>query len=249
MKKSFTTFCLVLFALITANMNGIPTKAGDLDDLFGSVLNTLAGGDLSEDTIVQGLMEALTTGTGNAVSTVSKENGFYLDNLIKIPLPEEVQQIEQIIRIAGYGEKLDSFILSMNRAAEAAAPQAKEIFMGALKQMTFSDAKAILKGSDTEATDFFREKTFQTLYDLFLPKVHETMASVGVTKQYQELSSVLNSLLISGSIAPDLDDFVTKGALDGVFHYVAEEERKIRKDPAARTTDILKKVFGSLDTK
>ncbi|MBN1356011.1 DUF4197 domain-containing protein [bacterium] len=240
-----TTMLILSIIMIPA----VPVSAGGLDDFLGGVFKSVAGGELSEDTIVKGLIEALTAGTDQAVTTVSKENGFFLDSQIRIPLPKEVSQLEQIIRLTGNGPKLDEFILSMNRAAEAAAPQAKTLFLDALKQMTFSDARKILKGRDTEATDFFREKTYQTLYDLFQPKVIETMARVGVTRQYRELSGLVNTLPGAGGILPDIDDYVTRGALDGVFHYVAKEERKIREDPAARTTDLLKKVFGSLDDK
>jgi len=189
-------------------------------------------------------MEALQIGTGNAVLNVSQVDGYYKNPQIRIPLPENVQKVEKILRTVGYGPKVDAFALSMNRAAERAAPEAKSLFLDSIRQMTFSDAKKILQGRDNEATLFFEDKTRGRLHELFRPMVHTAMSEVGVTRWYQELDAKVRSIPFAERMSFDLDTYVTDKALDGLFHMVAEEERKIRQDPAARVTDLLKEVFG-----
>jgi len=217
---------------------------------IGDVLKGLQKGasgssSLSNTEIVDGLKEALQTGTGNAVQVVSKVDGYYKNPKIRIPLPDSVQKTEKILRAAGYGSKIDEFELSMNRAAERAAPQAKGLFLDAIKQMTFTDAKKILNGRENEATLYFKDKTSPRLREVSKPIVHQAMGEVGVTKSYQDLDKSARSVPFAGSFTFDLDQYVTDKALDGLFIMVAEEEKKIRQDPVARTTDLLKKVFGS----
>ncbi len=154
--------------------------------------------------------------------------------------------MEKLLRTAGYGPQVDAFDLSMNRAAEQAATEAKPIFWDAIKQMTFDDARRILDGKDNEATLYFRDKTENRLKEIFKPIVHKTMSRVGVTRRYQELDGAVRSIPFAGNLSFDLDQYVTDGALDGLFLMLAEEERKIRQDPAARVTDLLKEVFGSV---
>jgi hypothetical protein len=145
----------------------------------------------------------------------------------------------------GYGPKVDEFELSMNRAAEKAAPKAKALFFDAIKQMTFSDARKILQGQDNEATLYFKDKTSNRLHEIFKPIVRRVMSEVGVTRTYQELDAKVRSIPFTDRLSFDLDNYVTNKALDGLFLMVAEEERKIREDPTARVTDLLKEVFGS----
>jgi len=217
---------------------------------FGDILKGvkkavgLSGGGLSEDKIVQGLKEALQIGTGNAVKIVSKADGYYKNPKIKIPLPGAVKKVEKILRGVGYGSHVDAFELSMNRAAEQAAPEAKAIFWDTIKKMSFADARKILNGKEDEATTYFKEKTQDRLSETFKPIIHKAMSKVGVTRYYQNLEAKLRSLPLAGSLNLDLDQYVTGGALDGLFLMLAEEERKIRQDPAARVTDLLKEVFG-----
>ncbi|MBN1551464.1 DUF4197 domain-containing protein [bacterium] len=199
---------------------------------------------LPDSTIADGLLEALTIGSGNAVDLASKTDGYFKNSKIKIPLPKELQKAEDLIRTAGLGDKLDEFVLSMNRAAEEAAPKAKPIFLDAVKGMSFTDARKILQGNDNEATIYFKEKTYDSLRDVFQPVVGEAMSKVEVTKHYQDLEKSLANLPISGISDVKLDKYVTEQALDGLFKLLAEEEAKIRKDPSARLTDILKNVFG-----
>jgi hypothetical protein len=222
-----------------------PSASAQFKDILKGIGEALRGGELSENKIIQGLKEALQIGTGNAVQNVSQVDGYYKNPKIRIPLPENVQKVEKILRGVGYGPKVDAFKLSMNRAAERAAPEAKSLFIDSIKQMTFSDAKKILQGRENEATLYFEDKTRGRLNELFKPIVHTTMAEVGVTRRYQELDAKVRSIPFAESMSFDLDEYVTGKGLDGLFFKVAEEERKIRQNPAARVTDLLKEVFGS----
>ena len=200
---------------------------------------------LTENEIVKGLKEALAIGIQDAIGNVSKLDGYYENPKIKVPLPSAIKKVEAILRGVGYGSKVDAFELSMNRAAEKAAPEAKSIFGDAIKQMSFSDARRILEGKDNEATLYLKDKTFNILARTFEPIVHESMSQVGVTHQYQDLNTKIDSLPFTKPLSFDLNQYVTEGALNGLFYMLAEEERKIRKDPAARVNDLLKRVFGS----
>lgn len=237
---------IVLWVAILLALAGPGADAQQIGDVLKGLQKGAGGGSTASDTeIVSGLKEALQIGTGNAVQIVSKVDGYYKNPKIRIPLPESVQKTEKILRAAGYGSKIDEFELSMNRAAEKAAPQAKGLFVDAIKQMTFADARKILNGRDNEATLYFKDKTSPRLREVSKPIVHEAMGEVGVTKSYQDLEKSARSVPFAGSFAFDLDQYVTDKALDGLFLMVAEEEKKIRQDPVARTTDLLKKVFGS----
>jgi hypothetical protein len=200
---------------------------------------------LTNETVVSGLKEALRIGSGNAVSLNGKVDGYFKNAAIKILMPEKLKSLEKGLRLAGQSRQVDEFVLSMNRAAEKAAPFAKDIFWGAIKRMTFSDATRILKGGDTAATDYFREATTEELTTAFQPIVTQSMESIGVTRQYKVLAGRYNALPFVKSQAFDLDRYVVDKALDGLFYVLAEEERKIRTDPAARVTDLLRTVFGS----
>jgi hypothetical protein len=222
-----------------------PSASGQLRDFLKSIGETLRGKELSESKIIQGLKEALRIGTANAVGIVSQLDGYYRSPQIHIPLPDSVKKVEKLLRAMGFGPKVDAFELSMNRAAERAAPEAKDIFLKAIRQMTFSDARKILQGRDNEATLYFDEKTRGRLHGLFKPIVHTAMSEVGVTRSYQELDAKVRSIPFAERMSFDLDEYVTNKGLDGLFFMVAEEERKIRQNPAARVTDLLKEVFGS----
>jgi hypothetical protein len=152
--------------------------------------------------------------------------------------------VEKLLRGAGFGQKVDIFELSMNRAAEQAAPEAKSIFWDAIKEMDIADARKILNGRDDEATLYFKDKTYQRLEQSFKPIVKNSMGEVGVTRAYQDLNEKVETIPFAGGLSFDLDQYVTEGALDGLFKMLAEEEKKIRSDPAARVTDLLRKVFG-----
>jgi len=236
-------FFVLALVLAGAPMDLAQSQWGGIVKDVQKALGT-GGGGLSDTRIVDGLKEALHTGTGNAVQTVSTQGGYLNNAQIKIPLPGSIQKAEQLIRLAGYGNLVDAFVLSMNQAAEKAAPQAKSIFWDAIKKMSFTDARKILNGADNEATMYFRDKTALRLGKTFKPIVHDAMGQVGVTQKYQALDGAMAGIPLVGSMRFDLDTYVTDKAMDGLFFMIAEEEKKIRQDPAARVTDLLKEVFG-----
>lgn len=210
-----------------------------LGDKIGS-----SGGGLSDAKIGSGLKEALKVGTENAVLETGQTDGFFGNKIIKILMPKTLQRIEQPLRLVGYGPQIDEFVLSMNRAAEKAVPFAKEIFWDAIGEMTFEDARKILNGGDTSATDYFKAKTSKKLHAAFRPPVENVMNEVGVTRQYNALVGRYKSVPFAQSITFDINEYVTEKATDGLFYVVGQEEKKIRTNPAARVTDLLKDVFG-----
>jgi hypothetical protein len=192
-----------------------------------------------------GLKEALTVATGKAVQTLSKSNGYFGDAAVKILLPEKMQKAAEVLKKAGYQKEVDDFVLSMNRAAEQAAPKARPIFEDAVKQMTFDDAQKIVKGNNTAATDYFKAKTSARLTEAFKPVVADRMNQAGTTRSFKALTDRYNALVPFGKMDSfDLDGYVTGKSLDGMFLKVGQEEAAIRTNPAARTTDLLKKVFS-----
>lgn len=199
---------------------------------------------LSEGKVSAGLKEALQVATEKSVSLTGRPNGYFGNAAIKILMPEKLRSVEQGLRAVGYGQQVDEFVLSMNRAAERAAPAAKQIFVEAITSMTFDDAKKILGGGDTAATEFFKVKTTDKLTAAFRPVVDKTMGEVGVVRQYQALMGRFEAAPFAKSQRFDIDGYVTGKALDGLFHVVGEQEKLIRTNPAARTTALLKEVFA-----
>src|SRR5512139_2469649 len=185
---------------------------------------------LSDDKIGSGLKEALQIGAENAVNLTGRKDGYFMNQAIKILMPEKLAAVEKGLRTVGYGPQIDEFVLSMNRAAERAAPAAKEIIWGAVKEMSFEDARKILAGGETAATDYFKEKTTGKLTETFRPVVEKSMDEVGVTRQYNALVGRAQSLPFVKVPSLDLNQYVVGKALDGLFLMIAEEERKIRKD-------------------
>lgn len=245
MKKLRAVILLSMGAFLL--WTAIPSAEAGWGNLFEGVKGLISGDSLQEKDIAAGLKEALRIGADNSVTRVGQIGG-YLDNpKIRIPLPSPLAKTEKMLRFAGYGAQLDAFETSMNRAAEKAAPQAKEIFWQAIGDMTLDDAQQILDGGDTAATDYFAERTRPKLAELFSPIVHDSMATVGATSKFQQLDTTLKSLPFGEALSFDLDRYVTDGALNGLFAVLGEEERKIREDPAARTTELLKKVFGAVE--
>ena len=237
---------LGILTLYLAGTLAVSTANAGFSDILDSAKKVLgSSGGVSENEMVAGLKEALEIGTKKAVELVSKPDGYFKNPDIKIPLPEKAEKAGSLLRAAGYGSELDAFELSMNRAAEKAAPEAKGIFWDAIKEMEISDAKKILGGRDNEATLYFKDHTYNRLQEIFKPIVKQSMGEVGVTRLYQDLNAKVEKIPFADSLSFDLDQYVTDGALNGLFFELAEEEKKIRQDPAARVTDLLKKVFGS----
>jgi len=237
-------FPQALLVLIICLLAASPAQAG-LRDRIEKALHDRNGGsgELDASTIAAGLKEALSVGARNSVTTVSKVDGYFGNQLIRIAAPEKIEKMERIMRKAGRGKYVDQFILTMNRAAEKAAPQALDFFVAAVKEMTIPDAVAILRGNDTAATAYLKSKTFDRIYGAFKPLVTAAMNDVGVTRSFKEMMDKARTIPLLKNEVVDLDHYVATKALDGLFTMVGQEEQQIRKDPAARVTELLKTVF------
>lgn len=218
-----------------------------LDELLGKARNRPSARSSASDdkTGSAGIKEALAVGTERAVSSLSKVDGYFGNSAVKILMPSSLQKVAQLAKMAGYEKQVDEFVLSMNRAAEAAAPLAAKFFGDAIRDMTLEDVRGILSGGDTAATDFFSRKTRDKLYAAFKPVVAKKVGEVGATRAYTDMMGRFDKVpMMGGRQSLDLDDYVTNKSLDGLFRMVGEEEKKIRTNPAARTTDLLRTVFG-----
>jgi len=233
MKKSLLICC----ALLTFS-TGCETAQQVLNNLPASA------GTVNTTQIAAGLKEALTIGTQNSASRLSAVNGFFANAALKILMPPQAQKVESTLRNVGLGSVVDKAILSMNRGAEEAAKSATPIFVNAIKQMSITDAIGILRGGDFAATNYFKEKTTAALTSAFQPVITSSLKKVDATKYWGDVFTVYNRFS-KEPVNTDLSAYVTQRAIDGIFHEVSLEEQKIRKDPAARVTDLLKTVFGS----
>ena len=209
------------------------------------ILNSVSGGNgLSNDKIVKGLKEALSVGTKNSTGKASIPDGFYKNPKIKIPFPKEAQQMEKTLRSMGMNSEVDRFVKSLNRAAEDASKKAAPIFLKAITSMSITDGLKILKGNNSAATDYLKSATTGQLRTEFNPVVKASLEKVEVTKYWKPLVKSYNKVPMVKKMNPDLGEYVTTRAIDGLFKLIADEELKIRKDPAARVTELLKEVFG-----
>lgn len=203
------------------------------------------GSELSAETVGSGLKEALIKGTEDATAKLSKKGGYADNNLLRIPVPQELAGASSTMRKLGLGGMVDTFETKMNAGAEQAAAKAAPVFLSAIRQMSFKDAKGILSGGDTAATDYFRKTISGELTTVYKPIVQEQLASVGAVRAYSDLVARYSALPLVKKPTLNLEDYATGKALDGLFTAVGEEEKRIRKDPAARTTDLLRKVFAN----
>ena len=216
-------------------------------DTLKAIQETVETGQpLTDADIVGGLKQALEVGTGNAVGVLSKDNGFWGDPLVKIPFPQEAIRVSEKLRQIGLGNKVDNFNERMNRGAEKAAKEATPIFVNAIKAMTFNDARNILNGPENAATQYFKDKTTFQLYGKFSPIIERTLNEVNAANLWSDITSTYNKIPLVTKVETDLTRYVTNKALDGLFLKLAGEEKKIRENPAARVTDLLKRVFGSV---
>ena len=217
--------------------------------MIGLVLAAPAWAQLENITnreAINALKSALDRGARAAVAQLGRENGFLGDARVKIPLPESLRRAEKNMRRFGMGKYADELIVTLNRAAEAAVPEAKQLFVDALRQMSVRDAKGILTGGETAASEYFRRVTAQELAKRFLPIVQRATARVGLAQKYNQYAARGVRVGLVDAQDANLDDYVTRKALDGLYFVVAEEERKIRKDPVGTASSLLKKVFGAL---
>lgn len=201
-------------------------------------------GSLTEADAVSGIREALIKGAETGVAIVSKQDGYFANPQIKIPFPPEAKTVETKLRGLGLGSQVDEVVLSLNRAAEDAAKEAVPIFVAAIKGMTVNDALQIVKGADDAATRYLQRTTSPELKAKFRPVIQASLDRVNATRLWSDVINTYNQIPFVSKLNPDLADYVTDRAIEGLFVMVAREEKQIRKDPVARTTDILKKVFG-----
>lgn len=200
---------------------------------------------LNDTKIGAGLKEALKVGIDNTVKMTSKQDGYLGNPSIKIMMPEKIRALEGGLRKIGMGPKMDEFILSMNRAAEKAAPQARDIFIEAIASMSIEDVQKLYKGGDTAATEYFKSKTSAHLTKVYKPVVAKSMTDYGVTRHYQMITGKMKALPLAGAVKPpEIEDYVVQKSLDGLFKVLGEQEKKIRQDPAAQVTQLLKDVFS-----
>ncbi len=214
-----------------------------LKGMLNKAIGGSAGAGLSSDEIANGLKEALEVGATKGTAKLSGVDGFFKDAAIKILMPPEAVKAEQKLRGIGLGSQVDDAILTMNRAAEDAAKSATPIFVNAIKSMSIQDAVGILKGGDFAATDYLKSKTTSQLTEAFRPVIETSLQKVDATKYWNTLFTTYNRFSIN-KVNPDLTAYVTEKALSGIFYQVGLEEQQIRKDPLARTSDLLKKVFS-----
>ena len=240
-----TMIVAVFYLLISFEAD---SRADWMQDSLNSIKNVnvdnLKKTPLSDTKIADGLREALKVGINNAVQLTGKTDGYFKNEAIKIPMPKNLKFMESGLRAVGFNQQLDDFILSMNRAAEAAAPQARDIFINAIMGMSFDDAMKIYQGGNTSATDYLKDKTSGNLRDAFLPFIKKSLSQYDVTNKYNDIIQKYRSIPFSSKFpVPDVDEYVLDKALDGLFLVLGQEETKIRTQPAARVTDLLKEVF------
>ena len=231
-----------ILAAIFISCFSFGSKAQFLDDAM-KVVNQGKGG-LTEKDAVEGIKEALVKGTGESVSLVSKLNGYFSNPEIKIPFPPNAREIESKLRAIGLGSQVDEVTLSINRAAEDAAKSAESIFVSAIKKMTVSDAIQIVKGQNDAATRYLARTTTPELKAAFSPVIKASLDKVDATRLWEDLIKTYNQIPFVAKQNPNLTEYVTDKAISGLFVMIAKEELKIRQNPAARTTELLKKVFG-----
>ena len=245
---------LVLMSFSQANAQGIfdrvkkeikKDSSGSVSNAIGSVLGgSKSGGNLSNEEIISGLKEALSVGAKNSATQLSSIDGFFKNEAIKIIMPDEAKKVEKTLRNLGMSSLVDKAILSMNRAAEDAASGVGNIFLDAIRQMTVQDGLSILRGGDQSATEFLKKSTSQQLLVKMKPVIEASLNKVNATAYWKDVFGTYNKVSPS-KVNPDLSAYVTEKAMDGLFYSIGQEELKIRKDPAARVTDLLKKVFAN----
>ena len=245
----FSLLFFLSFSLQAQGLKGMIKNAGKKDSSGKSSVNKMLGlpagkSLLSNEEIINGLKEALQVGTEKGTAKLSATDGFFKDAVLKILMPDEAKKAEKTLRNMGLGKQVDNAILSMNRAAEDAAKSAAPIFINAIKGMSFQDALSILKGSDNAATTYLKDKTTISLTEAFRPVIESSLKKVDATKHWNTVFTTYNKFSAE-KVNTDLSAYVTERALSGIFFQLAQEEQKIRKDPVARTSDLLKKVFSN----
>ena len=240
---------IILSLFILTSLASCAQQKSSTSDILkkaGSIFGNKNGGGLTNEEVVAGLKEALSVGARNSSDKLSAVDGFFANAVIKVLMPEEAKKVESTLRNVGLGNMVDKAILSMNRAAEEASKSAAPIFVDAIKSMSIQDAFGILRGSDSAATVYLKGRTTASLTNAFRPVIESALQKTNATRYWKDVFETYNKLPTTfNKVNPDLSGYVTDKALIGLFWQVALEEQKIRKDPAARVTEILRKVFGS----
>jgi hypothetical protein len=236
MKRIAILLTIVLCGCTSAQIN---QTIGEVNKSLGS------GTPLTTEEVANGLKEALIKGISNGSDIVSQLDGYFKNPEIKIPFPPEVKKVEDRLRQIGLGKEVDKFVMTLNRGAEEAAKEAKPIFISAIRQMTIQDAWGILKGEPDAATQYLKRTTSSLLKDKFRPVVQTSLDKVQATKYYGDIVTRYNQIPMVQKVNPDLNEYATDKAIEGLFIMIAKEEKNIRANPAARTTELLRRVFGS----
>ena len=239
-KIYFMKKMVIILSFLAVTLSGCETA----QQVLSTIQKGQGIGTLSNAEIVSGLKEALRVGTDTSAKRLSLLNGFFGDDIIRILMPPEAQKVEKTLRDVGFGGTVDKAILSMNRAAEDATKFVGNIFWNSIQQMTIQDAVGILRGGDFAATDYLKRTTTQQLTNAFRPVIDKSLNKVSATKYWDDVFSVYNRFSRT-PVNTDLGAYVTEKALNGLFYHIGLQEQKIRKDPVARVTEILRRVFGS----
>jgi hypothetical protein len=240
MRKQFITAGLGALLLMNAGCTTqqINQAIGDVNDAIGQ------NQQVTTTEVAQGLKEALTVGISKGAQQAAQENGYFGNPKLRIPFPPEVQKVENTLRQIGLGSEVDKFVLTLNRGAEQAAKEAKPVFVAAIKSMTIQDAWNILRGQDDAATQYLKRTTSGELKSRFQPIVAQSLQNVNATRYYSDLVNTYNKIPGVQRVNPDLEAYATDKAIEGLFILVADEEKNIRENPVARTTELLKRVFS-----
>ncbi|MGV3539807.1 MAG: DUF4197 domain-containing protein [Rufibacter sp.] len=242
--KKLVSPAFVLGFFLLAGLAGCTTaQIQQAMDAANGAMNT--GKPLTQTEVASGLKQALSQGINKGATQAAQTDGFYKNSLIRIPFPPDVQRVENTLRQIGLGSQVDKFILTLNRGAEDAAKSAAPIFLNAIKQLTFQDVWNILRGEKDAATQFLKRTTTAQLTSAFRPIMKQSLDKVNATKYYSEIVTRYNQIPLVQKVNPDLEAYATQKAIDGLFTLVAQEEANIRENPVARTTELLRRVFGS----
>jgi len=242
---SARSICFSLTFLLLGGCAGNSPSLQDLERVAGAILNE--GGALSSEEIARGLREALSIGTSNVSGQLGQQDGFYGDQNIRIPLPNALASVRDVAAKVGLSGTFDTLEQRLNRAAEVAAPRAGHIFIESIKQMTVADAQQILRGPDDAATQYFRRTSGSALAAEIEPVVNSSLAQVGAVRVFNQLMDRYRQIPLAPKVDANLTDHVVEKAMDGIFFYVAREEKAIRENPLKRTTQLLQRVFSQLD--
>ena len=244
-KLLLAALCLFSINAAAFDFGGVLKGLGDV----GANKNASSTASLSDQDVTHGLKDALAEGAGKAVSLLGRNNGYLNNDKVRIPLPDALQKAESLMKVLGQGKRMDEFKTSLNRAAEAAVPEAKTLLMDAIKNMSVADAKGVLTGGEDSATQYFRKVTGAQLHDRFLPIVGNAVNRYKLSEQYDSIAGTASKAGLIGKEQANMAEYVTNKALDGLFLMIAEEEKAIRSDPLGRSSEYVRKVFGSLKTK